>query len=112
MDVARRRPDLRVGISVEILADEIDEPPFALEQREHLHGALDRRVFRLRNRFNGGRRRGWLCLSARILKVRWQAALEENREERKEGELDARPDANNRCHSTLRCSIVARYQTR
>src|SRR5262249_55210666 len=107
VDVARGGPDLRVGISVEILPDEIDQPPFALEQREHLHRPVDRGVFRVRTRFNGRRRRGRFFLGAGILKGLRQTTLKENREERKERELDAWPHADNRCHSMLQSSIVA-----
>ena len=36
MDDARRSTDVSVGESLDVLLEEVDEPPFALEQREQL----------------------------------------------------------------------------
>ena len=37
VDVAHRRADLRVGVAVDVLLQEVEEPPLALQEREQLH---------------------------------------------------------------------------
>jgi hypothetical protein len=95
VDITCGHADLGVRVRGEVLKDEVDEPTFALQQGEHLDGTI-RGI-----RSDGLRRR--LGVSGRLERS-GQAAFEEDREERRERQLDPSPHS----HRTLRWLIVTR----
>ena len=97
VDVAHGGADLRVLVRRHILHEEIDEAAIALQQREHLHGAIVA-VF---SHGDGRRRTRCSWLLRRRLQLRRKPSLEKNREPCRKRELDPNPHAVDRLFHAL-----------
>src|SRR5258708_286187 len=97
VDIAHRGADLRIAVEGDVFHEEIDQASVALQECEHLNRAVGLVTGRRRRWGRSGDRR------AGAFEGRGQPVLEENREKRRDRQLQSSPDT---AHRTLHLMIV------